>query len=1058
MTREEAFAEINKIQDEYVDELISLMNNSDCACMKVINFTSPTGTGKTKMMSKLINKLPQYYFIITTLSKGQLHFQVRSNLESDCNQQNFFVYGSADYRINSKLEAEDIIGRIPEGMPCIWLRDEGHIATNRFDQLLQDVCYKVINISATNIRSDIQCNFTQTMMLRTVNQQPGTPEDAIKKLKEIKASHAGVSNYNPCAIFRCVSGNDDLYEMIVKLCKKYHLNYIDISEDSFVMAQLCEDDDEHDVIINKFKIVEGIDIRRAHVLYMDNQPSSNATTIQVIGRCRRNALLYRNDIDILAPENKELLDDTRECYVYYNVKDMKIDSDVNGELYYAFCDRISCEALKVGSTIEVDNGQLSNGLKVVELSGQTGKFVIERDPDTGFNVVSPLTSFYDTSVKKCSEYVYIKSMKTVENQYGRLEFLRQYRKIHIDDVAKLSPHRQSRFDYSVGKQIQINDAIYFIEEKVNVLDYDASQLNFVSNIDYLDKQIRKFTKEWISEHLQYHTVEFLSNFGDGSLSSSCEYYRKELADFREKYNNKYVARFYNEILNFNQKTVEKVTSTGFRNLVINDIMCDNSQIVLSYWFLQDVKNVLLNMKKDETTYDLKSIDFLFRQWKQHINMIMTIICSANLDKNDESHIDNLVMNCIHMPNTIHYVYNIDEFIALVNSDDFRYAFPYIETECTYNKKITMSKKDIDRYVSRVTNFSSFGHYFITFGVDLDQMVDCILDRIRNSRDKLASGIIELATIDYSTLFQNVSNDEVVRLDNKELMVTNHLTASELQRLKSYTYNKIINDKESSIVGFDVMRPIKIDNCMTWIESSSVSSKVGKYNKLNTFISNRYSLELEVGKNQCFTGKNTFDLDKKCNSAIGYCVEYYSKYLVYGEEYLGRFLDEACREAKCSELNDYLIVRACMLKYRAMMIRSFGSAVSRLIQTMSITTLIQKKYQYFVRLVIALGTQTAEYVRQELYSDRPAVDNVDPDLSIRHITGLADYITTDAILDVKVRNCIDEKCIRQVLAYHYLSTKRSDLNIKRVIVYDAVSNRAVTIDISPENMKKDIFSE
>ena len=60
--------------------------------------------------------------------------------------------------------------------------------------------------------------------------------------------------------------------------------------------------------------------------------------------------------------------------------------------------------------------------------------------------------------------------------------------------------------------------------------------------------------------------------------------------------------------------------------------------------------------------------------------------------------------------------------------------------------------------------------------------------------------------------------------------------------------------------------------------------------------------------------------------------------------------------------------------------------------------------------------------------------------------MADYITANTILDVKVRNYIDEKCIRQVLAYHYLSTKRSDLNIKRVIVYDATSDRAVEVNI------------
>ena len=411
MTREEAFIEINSIQDYYIDELIRLINDPNYEALKSISFSSATGTGKTKMMSKLINMFPDYYFIVTTLSKGQLHIQVREDLEKDCNQPNFYVYGSADYRINSKLDADDIIGKIPENTKCIWLRDEGHIHTNRWDELLLESCYKVINVSATNINSDIQCNFTQTMMLRTVNQMSGTPEDAIVKLLEIKKVHKDVPNYNPCAIFRCVSGNKWIYDNIVDLCKKHGLKYIDLTDDDYIMKKLCEDNNEYDVIINKFKIVEGIDIRRAHVLYMDNQPNNNSTTIQVIGRCRRNALLYREDIDILAPENAKLLGETRECFVYYNVESMKIDEDENGELQYAFCDHISCQELKSGASIEVINGQLSNGLYIIELDGQTGKFEISVDNETGFNIISPETDFYKTIINSLSNYIYIRNCK-----------------------------------------------------------------------------------------------------------------------------------------------------------------------------------------------------------------------------------------------------------------------------------------------------------------------------------------------------------------------------------------------------------------------------------------------------------------------------------------------------------------------------------------------------------------------------------------------------------------------------------------------------------------------
>ena len=100
----------------------------------------------------------------------------------------------------------------------------------------------------------------------------------------------------------------------------------------------------------------------------------------------------------------------------------------------------------------------------------------------------------------------------------------------------------------------------------------------------------------------------------------------------------------------------------------------------------------------------------------------------------------------------------------------------------------------------------------------------------------------------------------------------------------------------------------------------------------------------------------------------------------------------------------------------------------------------------MKLVVELGSRTAKFVKKELYHNAKPINNYDPDLSINHISGLADYITEDTILDVKVRNYIDEKCVRQVLAYHYLSTKRSDLHIKKGIVYDAVSDKAITIDI------------
>lgn len=77
--KEKELLSIDKTQDFYVEKLIEIINGTDSRYkeLKEIDFTSPTGTGKTIMVSKLINRLPNYFFVITTLSRGQLSKQIK---------------------------------------------------------------------------------------------------------------------------------------------------------------------------------------------------------------------------------------------------------------------------------------------------------------------------------------------------------------------------------------------------------------------------------------------------------------------------------------------------------------------------------------------------------------------------------------------------------------------------------------------------------------------------------------------------------------------------------------------------------------------------------------------------------------------------------------------------------------------------------------------------------------------------------------------------------------------------------------------------------------------
>ncbi len=429
---------INETQNEYEDLLVSKIKK-DSSVLKRINYSSPTGTGKTKMMAEVINKLNEdYFFVITTLSKGQLNHQIKAEIERFTTKTNYIVYGLSDYTKNTILQKEDILSLIPNGKRVIWFRDEGHINTNRWMEILEEISCKIVNFSATNkfnSDDDIKCNFNHTMMLRTVHQSEGEPKDAIEKLLEVKNQHKDVQGYNPCALFRVL--DDNVLKITIDLCKKHKLKYINITDEEYDMSDICRDDNEYDVIINKFKITEGIDIRRAHVLYMTNEPKNPATTIQVIGRCRRNALLYRDDIDILAPENEELLKNTRCCYVYYNVQGMNIEEDENGDLVTAFCDAVSVESLKPRIFIELNNGTLSNGLSVIEADGATGTFYVDVDKQTGFNYLYPETPFYSDSQRIRFEYVEQKFADSRRLRVGNI-----YRVVDLLDEYNLALYKK----------------------------------------------------------------------------------------------------------------------------------------------------------------------------------------------------------------------------------------------------------------------------------------------------------------------------------------------------------------------------------------------------------------------------------------------------------------------------------------------------------------------------------------------------------------------------------------------------------------------------------------
>ena len=706
---------INSIQDKYVKQLIKTLDDS--ASVKEVFLTSPTGTGKSKMIAKLINSEwgKKHFFVITTLSRGDLNIQLNDSLQKDCNPDDFIVYGSSQLTATTLLRPADVQATVREkanNRPIIWIRDEAHIETNNFKIALENMYEHIVNVSATNSIQGIECDFSATCMLRTpVVEKTGDVSVALDKLLEVKKQHAIVPHYNPCAVFRCIN-NPILHDQITTECEKRGLKYIDLNEDDTVsMKELCQDDNEYDVIINKRKIVEGVDLKRAHVMYLGNIPSNPATIIQFAGRARRNALLWKTDFDIFDERYADLYNSTKNCYIFFNVdcKDSKEQQKVEETLRNAFRDTRSVEEFTVGTKLEVNNGQLLNGISVYQLLGQTGTFVVVHDDRLNCNVVNPLSDFYSTK-ERAVGVIPAHGYKIVEQElWGE-------RTVGYYDTDK-----NRKIPYSI-----------YVPYKQKVNDYESAAIA----CEYF---------KYISDCKKWTTIKSISDF------------------------------------------LDKTSSTA--------------------------------------------VAFIDNKYKEELN----------------------------------------------------------------------------------------------YGIQ------CIEER--------------------------------------------HLSA----------------------------------------------------------------------------GKNSFDFNKICNSCLGWLVEFYTKYLIFGRDFLFEEIKEAQSEAKTDAESQPIIFYACYLKYKKIMTAAFGNSVAKFIKGPSISDYIKADYKKFVDTVITLAKRTQDFLVNQLHlSFKKDGLLFDEKLSIQNITGKADFVAEDTIVDLKTTNNITKRYIRQVLFYHYLSTKRSDLNIKRVIVYDCVSGNYVEVPINAKN--------
>ena len=970
ITKQDALKEINDTQDFYVSKLIDILvgNNTTYNDLKEIDFTSPTGTGKTVMVAKLINQLPEYFFVITSLSKGQLRFQVERKIKQLCNLNNFIVYGSSEYTKNTILQSDDIVSKLPSNRKIVWIRDEGHIATNRWQEVLRDRSSYIINFSATNkTNNGIQCNFAHTMMLRTVSQQSGTFEDALDKLLEVKELHKNISNYNPCALLRILY--DQHLESVIEACNSRGLSYINITDEEYDMSEICDDNNEYDVIINKFKITEGIDLKRCHVIYMDTKPGNDYTTIQVIGRARRNALFWRNDIDILSDDNKKLLAETRRCFVYYNIPETVVEQNDFGEFVYSICDTVSVEFLKPNIQISVNDGQMPNGLYVIELAGKTGIYKITYDEDLQANVVNN-PSFY----KKETD-IYSHNSITFPNQFSIKEivFSDNLRECFIDNLRnRYTEYDDKKLEFYVFKTVFSNK---YSKQELDDLEKELNmdvKYKGVYGTDYWNKFVFKYNDD----------VNVIRNNKDKYISIFESAEALEYSRMQDKY------AFMDGALLFVRGKIQPKFFGYIKSIKYLDMT--PAETIKS--FLDHANNI---KQKGPNSY-LYSSHPLASYFKYRFR---------NLDfkslKKEISHLkQSRFCGC-----KIEYIKNMFSKIK--------------------------SYEEIDEYDCKTITLSELNKLMF-LGLTNDEIKQYLTGEYKT--------IVSLNPKQFQrNIFKNVCANSVPKLyDGYEAVFYSSITNN-----KYHEYEAVVNDKELAVYGPDTMRYIG----GSFVEDKKVTSKIAKFSKLNTFIERRYKDVLDSIRPHLYSGHNNFDFDRRCNSCLGFCVECFAKLKLFPNMY-EQFFNKAMYEGSVKERNDYVYVRAAILAYRYEMEECYGKSVVGYLPSISIDALQSDKYSSFVAKVVELGNVTANFVLKHLFGGRIGENQKlhNPDLSVKHISALCDFITNDTILDVKCTSSINERYVKQVLAYHYLSTKRSDLNIKRLILFDPPTNKYIEITV------------
>ncbi len=354
--------EVIELQEKAVNEVIAAL-----ATKNEVTFKAPTGSGKTVMMSNIMNKMleqdPSLVFVVSCLSKGNLAkqnfetFERRKSydnplinpylIKSDSGSEtglyiddgfNVYVLPRDLYKEKSILARgtlQNFLDKIKKDHEIILIRDECHQATKNLDSLDRDYNYfsKRLDISATpklakRTFPDVEITEREAMNVHLIKdvvyESDSDPyQSAINKYTDIKKQYLEYLGINPCLIIQ-VSTKEKADEEILRIKKTLNDKYSDLKYMIIMDKEAnCETNDKIsklkisqwkdyakqnnatiDIIIFKMVITEGWDIPRACMLFQVRDSKSKILDEQVIGRVRRNPRLL--DFEKLSKEAQKL--------------------------------------------------------------------------------------------------------------------------------------------------------------------------------------------------------------------------------------------------------------------------------------------------------------------------------------------------------------------------------------------------------------------------------------------------------------------------------------------------------------------------------------------------------------------------------------------------------------------------------------------------------------------------------------------------------------------------------------------------------------------------------